>query len=215
MKKYILLVGLLLGTTVTHAQGQLGIKISPNISFNRVHASPPNAGFSSAGAALRLKLGIIYDYPIQDNYYVSTGLSYSTQHVAIKNEGLPPDIQEAHVLYYLQVPLLLKLYTSELVLDTRLYVALGALGQIRINERNTELHKNQHSPFIESFRRWGFAGLLEIGVEYDIGTSTSIFGGIGYQFGLSSVINKHAQSPSSYKVSGYNDLVSIDLGVRF
>jgi len=215
MKKCILLVSLLLGTVVAHAQGRLGIKMSPNISFNRVHTSPPNAGFSSAGSALRFKLGAIYDHPIQDNYYVSTGLFYSTQRVAIKNEELLPSIQEAHVLYYLQVPLLLKLYTSELALDTRIYVALGALGQIRVNERNIELQKNQQSPFIEAFRRWGFAGLLEIGVEYETGFSTSIFGGIGYQCGLSSVVNKHARGLSNHEVSSYSDLVSIDLGVRF
>jgi hypothetical protein len=215
MKKYILLVGLVLNTMVTHAQDHLGIKISPSISFNRVHTSPPNAGFSPAGAAFSFKLGAIYDCAIQDNAYVSTGLCYATQRVAIKNEAASLSIQEAHVLHYLQVPLLLKLYTSELALDTRLYVALGVLGQIKFKERNTALHKDQKTPFLKTFRRWGFAGLLDIGVEYDTGLSTSIFGGISYQYSLSKVIDKHAQEPSDCEVKGYNDLVSIDIGVKF
>ena len=215
MKKYILLVGLMLNTMVTHAQDHLGIKISPGISFNRVHTSPPNAGFSSAGGALGFKLGAIYDCAIRDNAYVSTGLCYATQRVAIKNEAASPSIQEAHLLHHLQVPLLLKLYTSELALDTRLYVALGVLGQIKFNERNTALHKDQKTPFVETLRRWGFAGLLDIGVEYDTGLSTSIFGGISYQYSLSNVIGKHAQGPSGCEVKGYSDLFSIDIGVKF
>jgi hypothetical protein len=217
MKKYILLVfvGLILGTTVVHAQGRLGIKISPGMSFGRVYTSPPNVGFSSAGTAVSFKLGAIYDYPIQNNCSVGTGLLYATQHTAVKNEELSFGIKEAHVLHYLQIPVLLKLYTSELALDTRLYVALGGLGQIKINERNTKLQKTQKTPFIETFRHWGFAGLLEVGVEYDIGLSTSVFGGISYQRGLSSVIDKHTQGPSNYVVRNYSDLLSIDLGVRF
>ena len=217
MKKNILLVllGLILSTTGVHAQGRLGVKISPGLSCGRVYTSPPNVEFSSAGTALSFKLGAVYDHPIQNNYYVGTGLFYAVQRIAVKNEELSFGIKEAHVLYYLQIPLLLKLYTSELALDTRLYVALGGLGQIKINERNTELQKNQKTPFIETFRHWGFAGLLEVGVEYDIGLATSVFGGISYQRGLSSVIDKHTQGPSNCFVRSYSDLVSIDLGVRF
>jgi Outer membrane protein beta-barrel domain len=217
MKKYtiLVLVGLMLGTTVVRAQGRLGIKMSPGASFGRVYTSPPNVEVSSAGAALGFKLGVIYDYPIQDNCCIGTGLFHVTQRLAVKNEELSFAINEAHVLQYLQIPLLLKLYTSELALDTRLYVALGGLGQIKINERNTALQKTQKTSFIETFRSWSFAGLLEIGMEYDIGLSTSVFGGISYQRGLSSVIEKHIEGPSNCAVKCYGDLVSIDLGVRF
>jgi Outer membrane protein beta-barrel domain len=215
MKKYILLVGLFLSAAVTCAQGQLGIQLSPSISINRVYTNPNNAGFSSAGADFRSKLGPIYDHPIQDNCYASTGLLYSVQHLAIKNKKLSPDIREKHVLHYLQVPLLLRLYTSELTLDTRLYALLGALGQIRVNARNTELQASRDQLFIEEFCRWGLAGLLGVGVEYNTSLSTSVFVGISYQYGVSSVIDKQAQNPPSSPVMGYSDLLSIDLGIRF
>jgi hypothetical protein len=131
MKKYILLVVLLLNITVSHAQGRLGMQLSPGISLNRVHTNPNNQGFASAGAAFLFKIGAIYDYLIQENYYVSTGLLYSVQHLAIKNKKLSPGLLEAHALHDLHVPLRLKLYTSELTLDTRLYAVLGVLGQLR------------------------------------------------------------------------------------
>ena len=215
MKKYILLIVLLLGITVSHAQGRLGMHLSPGMSLNRVHTNPNNQCFSSAGAAFLFKIGAIYDYPIQENYYVSTGLLYSAQHLAIKNKKLSPGLLEAHALHYLQAPLLLKLYTSELTLDTRLYVVLGALGQLRVNARNTKLQGNLKKPFIEIFRRWGWAGSLGVGAEYDLSLSTSIFVGISYQYGLLSVIAQQAQYPPASRVMGYSDLLSIDLGVRF
>ncbi|MFM2428340.1 MAG: hypothetical protein RL012_224 [Bacteroidota bacterium] len=215
MKKYILLVGLFLSTAVTHAQGRLGIQLSPSISINRVYTNPNNAGFSSAGVAFRFKLGPTYDYPIQDHCYVSTGLLYSVQHLAIKNEKLSPNIREKHLLHCLQVPLLLRLYTSELTLDTRLYASLGVVGQIRVNARNTELQESRDKSFIEEFRRWGLAGLLGVGVEYNISPSTSVFTGVSYQYGLSSVLAKQAQNPSASQVIGYSDMLILDLGVRF
>ncbi|HAN49658.1 MAG TPA: hypothetical protein DCQ08_01310 [Amoebophilaceae bacterium] len=215
MKRYILLAGLFLSTAVTHAQGRLGIQLSPSTSINRVYTSPNNAGFSSAGAAFRCKLGPIYDHPIQDNCYVSTGLLYSFQHLAIKNEKLSPDIREKHVLHYLQVPLLLRFYTSELTLDTRLYASIGILGQIRVNARNTELQEGRDKSFIEEFRLWNLAGLLAVGGDVGKTQAKSIFAGISYQCGLSSVIGKQAQHPSASQVIGYGDMLSIDLGVRF
>jgi Outer membrane protein beta-barrel domain len=215
MKKYILLIGIFLMTAAVHAQGKLGVTLSPGISFNRVYTSPNNAGFARGGVAFGFKLGAIYDYPIKEHCYVSTGLLYTAQHVAIKNEKVSPDISEAHALRYLQLPMLIKLYTSELMLDTRIYVALGVLGQIKINERNTELKESRNKAFVEGFRRWGLAGLLGVGVEYNISLSTSVFAGIGYQHGLSSVIDKQAQNLSSSRVMCYGDLLCIDLGVRF
>ena len=215
MKTYILFLLLFLGTAVAQAQGQLGVQLSPSISINRVYTSPNNAGFSSAGWAPRFKLGVIYDYPIKDRYYVSTGLLYSTQHLGIKNEDLSPNIREKHVLRYLQVPLFLRLYTNEFMLDTRLYVALGVFGQIRIHARNTDLPKGRQQSFLETFRRWGWGGLLGVGVEYQTSLSTSIFVGISYYYGLSSVIDKQAQKPSASQVMGYSDMLGLDLGVRF
>jgi hypothetical protein len=215
MKKYIALAGLFLSTVVTHAQGRLSIQLSPSMSISRVYTNPNNAGFSSAGLGFRFKIGSIYDHPIQDNCYASMGLLYSVQHLAIKNEKLSPGIREKHVLHYLQVPLLLRLYTSELTLDTRLYALLGVLGQIRGNVRNTELQQSWDKSFIEEFRRWGLAGLLGVGVEYNTSLSTSVFVGISYQYGLSSVIDRQAQNPPSLQVMGYSDLLSIDFGIRF
>ena len=215
MKKYFLLVWLLLCTVVAYADGQLGLKLAPSISFSRVHTNPNNAGFDSMWPSLRFKIGAIYDHLIRDNYYVSTGLLYEAHQASIENEKLWPKVRESYEIGYLQAPLLLKLYTSEITLDTRIYAELGGALQVRINNRNVDIHEDQGKPFIESFSRWGFSFLIGGGVEYDTSLSTSVFGGISYQCSLASIIAKHNQNLYASEVMGYCDLLSLDLGVRF
>ncbi|MEL6606942.1 MAG: porin family protein [Bacteroidota bacterium] len=213
MKKYVVLLTYLLSTTGLYAQGRLGMQISPAISFGRVHTEPNNSNFSSPGAKLRFRLGAIYDYTFQDNYNLSTGLFYATHQFSIKKET-QPQIEEAHELHYLQVPLLLKFYTSEITLDARIYAKLGITGQIKLTSRNTEL-KDGVEVFIDDFRRWGLTGLVGAGVEYDTSFSTSIFAGISYQPGFVNIIGTKRQSTFSSQVLGYADLINIDLGARF
>ncbi len=216
IKKYLFLGGVLLSTTMAQARGQLGIQIAPDICFNRTYADPPDKDFTSSGASLRFKLGAIYDYlPLRDNCYVSTGLFYSTQQISVSNTNLSPSVQETHELAYLQVPLLLKFYTSEFILDTRFYAKLGFIGQLRVKARNSNLEQNQSEALLEVFRRWGVAGSLGIGVEYDIGLSTSLFAGINYQPGLANVVNKQNQNFNTSRVMSYSDLLSINLGAIF
>ncbi|MHA7877657.1 MAG: outer membrane beta-barrel protein [Bacteroidota bacterium] len=215
MRAHIVILLLFWGTATTYAQGQLSLQLSPGLSINRVFTNPNNTGFSSARKALCYKLGVLYDYPIQDRYYVSTGLYYTSQHLALSNAELSPAILETHMLQFLQLPLLLKLYTSEFKLDTRLYVVLGLLGQVKFRERNTELPKGQKQSFLGAFRRWSSVGLLGIGIEHNTSLSTSIFGGISYHRGLSSVINKKTQAQPDPQVMGYCDMFSLDLGIRF
>ena len=222
VKKFILLLGVLLVTTAVQAQpqlnakqGQLGVKISPSISFNRVYSTPNNIGAASRGPSLRLKPGVIYDYPFRDNYYISTGLLYSVQQSSIEIRALSSGIQETHTLDYLQLPSLLKLYTGELILDTRLYVELGIVFQLRVNEKNVEIKEGQQQPFLQSFRRWGLAGLFGIGMEYDISVPTSLFVGISYQPGLTNVIGKQDLNLCTPIVMCHSDLITLDLGIRF
>ena len=214
MKKYVALLIYLLTVPSLYAQGRLGVQVAPTISFNRIHTEPVSDSFTSQGATMRFRLGAIYDYPFQDNYNLSTGLLYSTHQFSINNGALSQKFEEAHEVHYLQMPLCLKFYTSEITLDTRIYVQLGLAGRIKLNTRNTEL-KNRTTLFVADFCRWGLAGLVGAGVEYDASFSTSVFAGISYHPGFVNVISKKSQNASFSRVLGYADLISIDVGARF
>lgn len=218
MRQYKLLITLLLSMAMgtAHAGGRLGIVLAPSFSVSRVYADPNNTDFSPAGISLRYKLGLIYDVCVlRDNYFISTGLMYSNQHLALKNQSILPNVQEKHALQYLQVPVLLKLYTDEFQLDTRAYVTLGVITQVRLSVRNVKLIGERRAPFIQSFHPWSMAWTLGTGIEYATSVSTNVFVGLSYQGGVRSIIATSEQLPFSTKTLGYTDLWSINLGVRF
>lgn len=206
MKKYIVLLSFLLGAGSVHAQGRIGLQVAPTVSFCRAYTEPNNKGFVSKGFGVRGKVGVIYDYSFQKNYNLSTGLFYASHRFTLEKDGQ----REVHELHYFQIPALFKPYTSEISLDFRAYAMLGLIGQFKLTTRNTHLEQIEQ-PFIDSFRRWGLAGLLGAGVEYDTGFSTSIFGGISFHLGLANLINSRKVS----NLIGYSNLISVDLGVRF
>ena len=232
MKKYVLLFGILLHTYPALAEGRIGIKCSPSISFARIHTNPNNLGFKTGGTPVKLKIGVMYDHNIQANYWISTGAFFAFQRIAISNSALPIHadehtaehnqedaatigIGEQHDLQYVQIPLLLKLYTSEVKLDMRIYVDFGLIGQIRFNDVKNIQKSTQKALFIEKFRRWGLAGLVGVGFEYDVSLSTSLFAGASYQRGLSNIIEQQHEYKKIPNLIGYNDMISLDVGVRF
>ena len=216
MKKYVLSVGLFLGATVVaQAEGQLGIKLSPGASFNGVYTTPNNEGFASKGSSLQWKVGAIYDYSFRDNACMSTGVLYSVQQVAVQNKKLEPSVDETHKLGYLQVPLLLKLYTGELALDTRLYFEIGFVPQFKVSAVNKEIQQGQKNPFVDKFCLLGLAGLLGMGVEYTTSFDASFFAGISYQAAFLNSVDKQHEEPSASDLKVYGRLVSLDLGIRF
>lgn len=200
----------MLATSIS-AQDQISIKISPALSYARAYKDPNTNNFGSEGVALMGKLGVVYDWPIKGNYYLSTGAFFVAKQIGIKDTT--NNIKEQHNIQYLQVPVLLKLYTSEVALDTRLYVEVGITGAVRINARVTKL-LGANQPMIK-LRMWEIGALLSCGVEYNLSLFTSIFAGISYQPSLSSIVLDQVGSSSLPKIYAYADLVTLDIGIRF
>ena len=212
MKKYCLLLFFTAMVTYSFGQDQFSIKVSPGLSHSRVYTDNPNKNdFSSGALSLRGKLGFVYDYSFKENYYVSTGAFFVAKQVGIKSVA-SADTKEQYEIQYLQLPLLLKLYTSEITLDTRIYVELGVTGALKINHRITKLDGDQP---ISKLRWWELGGQLGCGVEYNFSLFTSLFAGISYQPALSSILLPQATDSNSPSLFGYADLITIDVGVRF
>ena len=217
MKQRYILLWLLVGSAVpTHAQSRLGVKLAPGIAYNSTYAHKNNTGFASKGMGLKFKIGVTFDYnlPIQDkdNYYFSTGLCISGQRTSI-NHG-EKSVDETHQLQYLQVPLLLKLCTSEVRLDTKLYVELGPVIGVRIKQPVSAMEGDQEA-LAKDFSRMVVSAIMGIGAEYDTGLSTSLFAGLSYQAGWTSALSSQNESFELPEVSVYNNIISLVLGVKF
>ncbi|OJW66633.1 MAG: hypothetical protein BGO68_01635 [Candidatus Amoebophilus sp. 36-38] len=214
MKKYCLLLFFAAMATYSFGQDQFSIKVSPGVSYNRIYTDNPNKNdFGSEGIGLRGKLGIVYDRLIKEHYYVSTGAFFLAKQLGIKHVSSEKIIKEQYEIQYLQILLLLKLYTSEITLDTKIYFEIGITGALKINRRITKL-TGEDQPMTK-LRWWEIGGLFGCGVEYDISLFTSIFAGISYQPALSSILLPQDSNSNLPKLFGYADLVTVDIGIRF
>ncbi|MDH5365890.1 MAG: PorT family protein, partial [Cyclobacteriaceae bacterium] len=113
---------------------------------------------------------------------------------------------------YLQLPIALKLYTNEIMLDTRIYVSMGLMAEINIDEKQA---KNYSSPLIADFSLFDTSLLLGVGIEYNIGTHTAIYGGFSYNRGLLNSIADYRVVRNDNNLKIHNDLINLDLGVKF
>jgi len=236
--KPFLLLLLLLASFQVFAQDKgfrLGIRFAPNVSTNRVVdvSETDNISFTSNSAGLRFSGGLTGDFYFSKNYSFYTGLWYSVFRSGLKYEGTGPFAGEKgssiYNIQYLQIPIAIKLFTNEVATDTKLYFVLGGTGGIKINEKETDWEvANSTSQGIlvakpSTGKAFGFGDvglLLGAGLEYQMGESTTLFGGLSYNRGLLDVTSKKGpmvvndKSASSYYKSSLS-LISLEAGIKF
>ena len=207
MNKLFFTFCLMIAGFYSQAQTKVGVKLSPSLSVNRVATDEDDLSVDSDGVGLRLSFGPIVDIFLKENYYFSTGLLYTPKRaaIAISEAGLAG--KQDYKLQYLQIPATIKLYTNELALDKRIYFQFGAMPEIKIHEKGTS-----EETFIRHFRFFDFSVLAGLGLEYRIGVSSTVFGGITYTRGLVNAATKRFEN-NDFTLK--NDLVSLDFGIKF
>jgi hypothetical protein len=214
MRKLFLLFFAVLTLQTAYAQSTIGLKFSPTLSTNRVsHTSGEGYSVSSNGVGGRFIFGPIFDLFITDNYYFSTGLLFAPKRIGITVTDptlpTPATAQQVYNLQYLQLPANLKLFTNELALDTRVYFQLGGSLDFKISGKAQD---DYDIPYIERTRLFDFSIQLGTGVEYRLGYNTILFGGFMYNRGL---VNAVTRSPGELGMNVRNDLLGLDLGIKF
>ena len=210
MKNCIIIFFLFSIGSYTQAQTRLGLRVSSTISANRLESKVDSLGIANNGVGLRFIAGIFADKYLGGSYYFSTGLYYAPKTVRYKitNNLTGSKAREIYNLQYVLLPLSLKLFTSEIALDTRLYFQVGANLEVKIHEkavRTSELYVNK-------FRNLEASSLLGLGVERRISTNVNLYGGFTYYRGLFNVASSRSDQP---ELIVKNDLFSLDFMIRF
>jgi len=199
---------LLISASPAYSQFELGLQLSPSLSFNRIDDDEASVGLSTNGIGARIPAGVIADVYIRESYYFHTGLFFVPKRVGIGDAD--NNIEEAYRLHYLQLPAALKLYTNEVALDMRLYFLVGLTLDVKILE--DEL--SDEVRYVQDFRAFDANVMVGSGLEYRIGYSTTIYGGFSYRRGLVNVV-KNQFEPNVGNIIIKNDMLSLDLGVKF
>ena len=213
-KKYTFLLFFLFIASSAMSQIEMGFKVSPYWSSNRVDIES-STQVDNDGNALRITFGPVVDITINgnENYFFSTGLWLSTRRAGITYVD-PGAIQQrttqSYNLQYLTIPATMKLYTQEVMLDRRIYFQFGPTLDLKVSEKLKE--NNGDERLIQDFRFIDISLFFSAGMDWHLG-GTRVYGGITYSRGL---VNAVTNTISELDGMTYkNDLFGIELGVMF
>jgi hypothetical protein len=194
------------------AQSRAGLRFAPNLSFNRISSQSDTLSITPAGSGGRFTFGPILDFPLgsTDNYF-TTGLLYAPQRVGVElvNPESSFSRKEIYNLQFVQVPGTFTFLTDEIALDKRIYIEVGAIFEVKIHEAG----KDPEPLLIDRFNTFNLVTVIASGVEFSIGTSTTLSLGLGYYRGLGNVVGRQLPTDGNFSVK--NDQLSIDFAVRF
>lgn len=228
MKKTILTVAALALAPAAFAQVEIGLKISPSISYLRPD-SPSGTSFSSESSKFSFGGGIFMDYFFGENYAFNTGLFLTGKGGTISyldrnplSSGSPVRVEQKIAMQYLELPLTVKLFTNEVAPDVRLYFQVGGSlavpVQVRINgekyytdpfDNNNQTKAGSHVFDVDANLIGGFGG------EYQLGQSTKFLAGLTYHHGLIDTDRYFEKTRNFDSVNIKNSIFSLDLGLKF
>lgn len=180
---------------VTHAlPGHITAEISPSCSINKVYYTLPPP-IRSQGSAMRIHFGAAYHFPLKDYCSISTGLSYALGHIGLQRSvdqaASIPAIDEMHFVQSIWVPVLCRLYTNEIMIDTSIYIKIGLIPAINLSSRLMRPLKSVGSRSFVTLRRLAVFMLLGGGIKYDFSLANSLSVGLSYCWDLAGIMYKN------------------------
>lgn len=213
MRKYVIsALFVLFFSGVSFSQDyRIGIKVAPTLSNVRT-ASSGGTTLTRDGSAVKFLLGAFVDIPFKENYFFSGGLNFASKVTKFNAEVLGGSVTEEYDHEYIQLPLLLKLYTNEVMLDTKLFFNFGLVPEVRLNTAN-ESSSSASNPVVTDWSDFDLAGNFGGGVERGIGVNTRIFASLNYNIGFLNQVQ--AQSPSFEDFVIKSNLFTLEFGIKF
>ena len=219
MKRFLVIFIFLGSISALHAQ-------ATNLRFN-VEVDPQFAWFSSDdedvtpdGSIFHLHAGLNMDYFFGENYAFVLGIGINNlggnllyaDSTEFSSRGeillVEPDQSAKLNLQYVDIPIGLKLKTEELGYTT-LFLQLGFNPMILLNAKGSSEDASFNKEDIrESINLFGLGYHAGMGVEYALGGSTALIGGLRWSAGLTDVTDNDRANVKP-------NAITIHLGILF
>lgn len=211
MKKILLSAGLIFMVICVNAQDfRLGLKAHPTFGY----LSSEETSFERDGIRLGFSYGLLIDYGFAENYAFATELSVTTNGGKFSTKLNDTVYSNSYMLQYVEVPLTLKLRTSEIG-SMRYYGQFGLSLGVNVKARN-ESSKTYGATTSDVVRtdiedeinllRMGL--IIGAGVEYGITGNTELTAGITFNNGFTDIA-----SDDNMKI--INSYFALNIGVLF
>ena len=211
MKNFVVLLFIIAIGTSAMAQPKIGLTFSPSLALNRVQFDSDQVKITNNGAGVKFKFGLIADFEITDTYAFSTGIIYAPKRVGftIEPTGSPAE-NEVYRSQYLQIPLTMKLFTTEVMPDVKGFFQLGILAEVKIFSEALD----ESYTMVEKFKPYDASFIFGIGAEHDSGASSVLYAAIVYNRGLINAISQVESGVTDDLITKL-DMISLQLGIKF
>ena len=229
MKKLFLTLAALAMAPVAFAQVEIGLKVSPSITYLRTD-SPTATSFQNESSKLSIGGGIFVDYFFGENYAFDTGIfltgkggtiSY-IERTSVGVAGTATRVTQKLAVQYLEIPATIKLFTNEIAPNARLYFQVGGSVAFPLSTRingdkyftdpynnNAQSDASDHVFAVDANLIGG------LGLEYQLGRSTKVLTGLSYHHGLVNLDRYFEKNRGFSDVSIKNSVFALDLGLKF
>ena len=210
MKKIILAFSFILVSFFAFAQPNLGLVVGTGVSMNKVkYVQDASQDILNDGSAIKFKFGLEADFMLSETYAFSTGLIFSPERAGYTIQPIGgATYTEDYKVHYLQLPVTLKLFTSELQPDLKAFFQLGFKGEIKLFD---EPIKEEYT-LIDEFKFYDCSFTAGVGVEYGAGVNTVLYGGIFYDHGLVDIVKS---SQASNTLITKMKMLDLRVGLKF
>ncbi|MGW8121731.1 outer membrane beta-barrel protein [Roseivirga echinicomitans] len=191
----------------------IGIKIAPTLTYSKLSTDGTKTNYDDDRSTVNFLIGAFVDYEFKENYFFSAGLNYASKDFGITARSTNSIANVTGVASFnqefLQVPALLKLFTNEVILDTKVYFNFGFVPEIRLSNSP----ESTNSDMVREFRSFDIAGNFGGGLERTMGVNTRIYAGIFYNLGLVNQVKE--QNNTFDELSLKNRLFALEVGIKF
>lgn len=222
MKKSLLLFFSILFFGSAFSQVKLGLNFNTGVLINRVEdpkVTGDTLSYGNNGAGLRFAAGPDVHIMFGDNYGMTLGLWYAAKRagVSVTDKLRNTKREDIYNIQYVQLPFTLRMYTNEIATDMQIYFQLGSSLDVKIDSKEKDIAFTHpvsgNDPIIRKFGRFDATILAGAGIQYNVGSETSLLLGLRYQRGLINNASKYDDGIQKFKMN--TDFISLDLGIKF
>jgi hypothetical protein len=210
MKQIILLTLLLFVFLTGHSQVNIGVSVQPGILTNRVSDNINSVSAGKDGSKPKLWLGVYFEKELKENNYLLTGLNWAPKRFGMRISDENGQRTLNVKMQYLQVPVMLKLYTDEIALDKKLYFQIGPTFDFKVYDKADD---NLEDFYIDKINFWDVSLHFGGGMDFRVGYNTRISGGIAYYRGLVNAIIPESSYKGDLRVK--NDFYALNVSIYF
>lgn len=202
-----------------------GLKAAPNAGW----LQPDQDYYKFDGSKIGINWGFIAEFNLTYNYAIQTGFNVISSGGKLKYphiekiDGLTKEgfLHRDYTLKYIEIPIALKMRTKEFNSGLKYWAKIGFGAGVRVKAEAKDLFKYENKTqstkgdIKDDINLLRAALLIGAGIEYDLGHSVLLIGGVNFNNGFTDVLDgNNARNPELENRARLN-MLELNIGIIF